>query len=130
MQGRYGCFNLAGLPEGWVLILDCEEGILTLSASQRVIKEQQRFGQQEMSIIRMLLENPKHCSCAAAFAALTASNVERIEEEVEKALRQRTLGRYLNRLSPAISRCRHRLALFGIRIDTIAQQGYRLVYVE
>lgn len=115
------------LPSGASLILDMEQGILTLLTGT-TITEQQLVSPSEMYIIAALLDNyPDYCPHEVMLSAMTGRKLDQCRQRVLWGLNEGTIDVVMRPVRNLLSRCRMKLAPFDITIRSMLNTGYILV---
>jgi hypothetical protein len=109
-----------------VLILNKEQGILTLLLERRVL-EQQLLSPSETSLISALLEAyPQYCPIEQLYSVHTGEDLEKSGQQLLKALKEQTMHELTKGLRAVLARCRKKLHPFGIEIVTLLGRGCSL----
>ncbi|MFL5699441.1 MAG: hypothetical protein ACJ797_20360 [Ktedonobacteraceae bacterium] len=114
------------LTKNSVLILNTEQGILTL-LSERSILQQQLLSPSETSLIAKLLEMyPEYCPNEVLFSVHTGEDVEKSRQQLLNASKEQTMHEMTKSLRAVLARCRKKLHPFGIEIVTLLGRGCSL----
>jgi hypothetical protein len=115
------------LPEKNRLILNYDQGILSLVMGEEIL-EQQLLSPSEMYVIEALLKNyPEYCPYEIVLSAMTGKSIEQCREKVLWGLEEGTVDVVMRPVRNLLGRCRMKLRPFGIEIRSIVHMGYLLV---
>jgi hypothetical protein len=115
------------LPEKNRLILNYDQGILSLVMEEEIL-EQQLLSPSEMYVIEALLKNyPEYCPYEVVLSAMTGKSIEQCREKVLWGLEEGTVDVVMRPVRNLLGRCRMKLRPFGIEIKSIVHMGYLLV---
>jgi hypothetical protein len=115
------------LPEKNRLILNYDQGILSLVMEEEIL-EQQLLSPSEMYVIEALLRNyPEYCPYEVVLSAMTGKSIEQCREKVLWGLEEGTVDVVMRPVRNLLGRCRMKLRPFGIEIKSIVHMGYLLV---
>ena len=115
------------LPKKKRLILNYDQGILSLVAEEEIL-EQQLLSPSEMYVIEALLKNyPEYCPYEVVLSAMTGKSIEQCREKVLWGLEEGAVDVVMRPVRNLLGRCRMKLRPFGIEIKSIVHMGYLLV---
>jgi hypothetical protein len=115
------------LPEKDRLILNYDQGILSLVGEEEIL-EQQLLSPSEMYVIEVLLKNyPEYCPYEVVLSAMTGKSIEQCREKVLWGLEEGAVDVVMRPVRNLLGRCRMKLRPFGIEIKSIVHMGYLLV---
>ncbi len=115
------------LPEKKRLILNYDQGILSLVGEEEIL-EQQLLSPSEMYVIEALLKNyPEYCPYEVVLSAMTGKSIEQCREKVLWGLEEGAVDVVMRPVRNLLGRCRMKLRPFGIEIKSIVHMGYLLV---
>ncbi len=130
VMSRFVRFDLkALLPEQSTLILDREQGVLSLlgGGAEKEISEQQLLTPSEMPVIQALLSNyPDYCPYEVVLSAMTGKSLEKCRERVLWGLQEGEVDVVMRPVRNLLGRARLKLRPFGIDIRSMLQTGYML----
>lgn len=128
MRQQFKYFQLPPLlPEANHLILNYDQGILSLTRSAEIL-EQQLLSPSEMYVIDALLKSyPEYCPYEAVLSAMTGKSIEACREKVLWGLEEGTVDVVMRPVRNLLGRCRMKLRPFGIEIKSLVHMGYVLV---
>jgi hypothetical protein len=110
-----------------VLVLDTEQGVLTLLESCQIV-ETQRFSTLEVTALEELLgAYPHYCMHATFLHAMTGKSIEKCIDKVNWAYEQNTFDALMRPTRNILSRCRMKLRLFGLDIKSVNFSRYLLI---
>ncbi len=130
-MSRFKRFELGTmLPERSALILDTEQGVLSLlrGDGEQMISEQQLLSPSEMAVIEALLtQYPDYCPYEAMLSAMTGKSLEKCRERVVWGLEEGEVDAVMRPVRNLLGRARMKLRPFGIDIRSMIQTGYMLI---
>ena len=127
-MSRFKRFTLPKLlPTASILLLDTEQGVLSL-LTEGTITEQQLVSPSEMYVIEALLSNhPDYCPYEAVLSAMTGKSLEQCRERVLWGLDEGAIDVVMRPVRNLLGRCRMKLRPFGIQVRSMIHTGYVLV---
>jgi hypothetical protein len=128
MDQQFKYFQLQPLlPEANQLILNYEQGILSLVHGEEML-EQQLLSPSETYVIDALLKNyPEYCPYEEVLSAMTGKSIEACREKVQWGLEEGTVDVVMRPVRNLLGRSRMKLRPFGIEIKSLVHMGYLLV---
>jgi hypothetical protein len=109
------------------LILNYDQGILSLVTREEIL-EQQLLSPSEMYVIDALLKNyPEYCPYETVLSAMTGKSVDACREKVLWGLEEGTVDVVMRPVRNLLGRCRMKLRPFGIEVKSLVHMGYLLV---
>jgi hypothetical protein len=115
------------LPEGDVLTLNSEQGVLT-HLHQCAIVEQQSLSPSEMYVVMALLDNhPDYAPYEVVLSEITGKSVEKCRARLEAAEEENAVDAVLKPVRNLLARVRLKLHPFGIRVRSMVHEGYVLI---
>ena len=128
MSQQFKCFQLHPLlPETNQLILNYDQGILSLVTGEEIL-EQQLLSPSEMYVIDALLKNyPEYCPYEIVLSSMTGKSVDACREKVLWGLEEGTVDVVMRPVRNLLGRCRMKLRPFGIEVKSLVHMGYLLV---
>lgn len=114
------------LLEDSTLILNTEQGILSLLTGESIV-EQQILSPSEMALVSELLKAyPEYCPNEILLSVHANESLETSRQQLLSALKDQTMHELTKRLRAMLARCRKKLHPFGIDIVTLLGRGCTL----
>jgi|SRR5450755_2200908 len=126
---RFTTYALSSiLPDGDVLTLDSDQGILSQLHECNII-EQQLLSPSEMYVVEALLKNhPNYSPYEMVLSAMTGKSVEKCRERVNWGLDNTAVDVVMRPVRNLLGRVRMKLNPFGVQVKSIVNMGYMLVH--
>lgn len=130
MTQQFRAYELGSLLPGNRLILNHDQGILSLLTGEEIL-EQQILTPNEMYVIEELFKTyPEYCPSEVLISAMTGQSIERCQEKVLWGLEEGAADVVMRPIRNLLSRCRMKLHPFGIEIKSLTTVGYVLIPVK